>query len=358
MSQADELAVRCRPLPLALRRPFTIARSTQHARENLLVEVIGAQVIGRGEAAPNPRYGERFESALAALSALATLPAPSDLQAAEQLLAERGEQLVAAAGQTAKNALACALLDWLARHLRQPLWKLLGCAEPRPKATSITLGIADPVLMAEEAQRYQQAGHTLLKLKLSGDPESDRARVRAIRQRCQLPVCVDVNEGWRELSIAEREIEWLANQQAIFVEQPLPTGDTEKLAALRQSTALPLFADEALSGAEPDWDKLARCYHGVNVKLDKCGGPLEAKRLIESAQEAQLKVMIGCMLTSSLGIANAFQLSATADHLDLDAHFLIAADPFAGLSFEAGALSIDTQAAGCGASFSAEYDDG
>src|SRR6218665_92299 len=150
----------------------------------------------------------------------------------------------------------------------------------------------------------------------------------AVRAATSKPVRVDANEAWKpEEALAH--IEWLAAQGVELVEQPLPAADVEGAKWLRQRSPLPLVADEALMMAS-EVPRLAEGYHGINVKLQKCGGIREALRIIETARACGLKVMIGCMVETGVGIAAAAHLGPLADWLDLDGNLLLSADPFQG----------------------------
>jgi L-alanine-DL-glutamate epimerase-like enolase superfamily enzyme len=214
---------------------------------------------------------------------------------------------------------------------------LLGLAAPIPTPVSYTIGIGSVEQVREQTRRA--AGFDLLKVKLGGP--NDREAIRAVRELAPAKrIRVDANEGWPDGETALRMIEWLAGEAAIeLVEQPLPAGlPADEHRWLFERSPLPLFADESCHRAT-DVPRLAANFHGVNVKLMKTGGPVEALRTLRAARERGLKTMLGCMIESSLGIAAAFQLSSLADHLDLDSHWLLSGDPFAGLASGPGMLS-------------------
>jgi L-alanine-DL-glutamate epimerase-like enolase superfamily enzyme len=205
----------------------------------------------------------------------------------------------------------------------------------RPVSYTIGLGPAEQV----RAQVRRAEPFQLLKLKLGGP--DDEGALRALREAApEKTICVDANEGWRDRAHALRMIEWLAADPRVsFVEQPLPAGaPAADHRWLFERSPLPLFADESCHRAA-DVPRLAACYHGVNVKLMKTGGPVGALRTLRQAKALGLRTMLGCMIESSLGIAAAFHLSALADHLDLDSHVLLVNDRFAGLKTTDGRLS-------------------
>lgn len=231
-----------------------------------------------------------------------------------------------------------ALHDWLGRRTGLPVWRLLGADLDRIPCTSLTIGILSPGEAARRAQELQAAGARCLKVKL-GSPEgiaADRAMLAAVRQavRPDMALRVDANGGWSARA-CERMLPWLADQGVELVEQPLPAGQEARLAEVRADSPVPLFADESCRTAE-DAARLAGLVDGVNLKLMKAGGVREGLRLIHTARAHGLRVMIGCMSESSLGISAAAALGAFADFLDLDSHLNLAQDPFHGLRWEEG----------------------
>src|SRR5690606_7999185 len=183
----------------------------------------------------------------------------------------------------------------------------------------------------------EAAGFRVLKLKVG--VEQDRAMVDAIRDVTDVAIRADANEGYPDRETALREIEWLAGQGVELIEQPLPAARLEDMVWLKERSPLPLIADEAYLQPE-DAPALAEAYHGVNVKLVKCGGIATAREAIEIARSCNLQVMIGCTIESSLGIAAAAHLAPLADYVDLDGNLLIENDPFVGHPIQDGHLRL------------------
>jgi L-alanine-DL-glutamate epimerase-like enolase superfamily enzyme len=140
---------------------------------------------------------------------------------------------------------------------------------------------------------------------------------------------VDANEGWADREHALKEIEWLAERGVEFVEQPLPADRWDDLVWLKRHSPLPLYADESMHGI-PDLEQIAQAYHGINIKLAKCGGIRNALDLMGRAAKLGLQVMLGCMVESSCGIAGAAQIAPLTDHVDLDSNLYLSEDPFEG----------------------------
>jgi L-alanine-DL-glutamate epimerase-like enolase superfamily enzyme len=171
--------------------------------------------------------------------------------------------------------------------------------------------------------------------------------IEAIRAAGATCLRVDANEGWRDRETALRDIEWLASRGVVLVEQPMPATQMADMAWLKARSPLPLYADEAF-GVPADVLDLKEGYHGINIKLMKCGGLLAAREAISLARAVGMDVMLGCMVESSLGIAAAAQLSPLADCLDLDGNLLLAEDPFEGHAVVDGQIQLN-QRPGCGA---------
>ncbi len=311
-----------RTLELPLRHAWTISRGTSTSKRNVLVELRAGGHLGRGEAAPNVRYGESAETVTEALRQLAPVLDGGDLRHFRAL----SERLDAAlpGHHAAKAALDIALHDLAGRTLGVPLYRMLGVDPGRMPVTSFSIGIDAPEVLARKVREAEP--YPILKVKLGG--EAVRETFGAVRAVTQKTIRVDANEAWKP-DEALAHIEWLAQQGVELVEQPLPAADVEGARWLRQRSPLPLVADEALMMAS-DVPRLAEGYHGINVKLQKCGGIREALRIIETARACGLKVMLGCMVETSLGIAAAAHLGPLADWLDLDGNLLLAADPFQG----------------------------
>ena len=308
-------------LELRLARPFGISRWTRTSVTNVRVELAGEGLTGRGEACPNARYGESPEQAITALQAL-VLP---DGKAPDALLAWLDEE-APLLPPSARSGLEMALLDRWATAGGLPLYRAFGLEGPRGPRTSYTVGLDTPEAMAEHARAA--ASYPVLKLKLG--TEADRERVNAIRAVTDRPLRVDVNEGWPSAERALAELEWLATQGVELVEQPIPAHRPEEMAWLKARSPLPLWADEEVTGLE-DLPRVAEGYHGVNLKLDKHGGLGPTRGLLRRARELGLRVMVGCMVASSLAITAAAHLALEADLADLDGHLLLAEDPFEGV---------------------------
>ena len=318
------------PLDLTLRSPFRIARGTQHVAHNIQVEVAFDGLVGLGEAAPSAFYGERRETVLSALPYLAEALGddPTFLEDATTGF----DRAFPHGNAAAKAALDMALYDLLGKRLGMPVYRLLGLNPAATPHTSFTIALDTPAEMARKAR--DAAEYPLLKIKLG--TAYDLEIVRAIRDATSATLRVDANAAWTPKE-AIRTITALADYDIELVEQPVAAGDLEGLRLVREHAPLPVFADESCVTLE-DIPRIAGCVDGINIKLMKCGGLHTAVKMIHTARAHHLKVMLGCMIESSLAITAAAHLSPLVDYADLDGALLVADDPFRGVTVERGKL--------------------
>lgn len=299
---------------------FTIARGSSDIFENVVLTLHEDGHAGRGLAAPSERYGQDAGGALSALQSI-EIDDPWDIRGA--LLANAGLP------SSAASALDAALHDLAACRLGAPVYRMLGLARPRP-TTAYTLGIDDLETTLDRARKL--SSYPIFKVKVGG--AGDIETVRAVIRETGAEVWADANEAFApdEAPEAARE---LADAGVAMIEQPTPAGaGAEALgAAARAAGEVPVIADEGALLAE-DVPPLAGHADGVNVKLSKCGGLRGALELIHTARAHGMKVMLGCMVEASLGIAAAAQVSGLVDYVDLDGALLLADDPFTGLVYE------------------------
>ncbi len=316
---------------LELKHVWRIARGATDHKEYWFVRLEHEGITGYGEAAHNERYGETPDSIRAFLEQARPL-----LQEADPLhflpLKEAIHSL--APGQdAAKAALDLALMDWVGKKLGVPVYTLFGLAPKTCPSSSYSIGIDEAEVLREKVREAQD--FPVFKIKLGGD--RDEETMRTLREVTQKTVRVDANEGWTDRQLALEKIEWLATLGVEFVEQPMPAGRLDDLAWLRERSPLPLVADEDVKTAA-DIPALSRAYDGINIKLMKSGGLQEAARMITLARTLGLKIMLGCMVESSLGISAAAQLAPLTDWIDLDGNLLVRNDPFDGARARAGVI--------------------
>jgi L-alanine-DL-glutamate epimerase-like enolase superfamily enzyme len=225
---------------------------------------------------------------------------------------------------SAEAAVDMALYDLAGQRVGVPVFELLGLDPRDAPETSFTIGLDRPEVVVRKVR--EASAYPVLKVKMGSD--DDREILRAVRDTTRQRLRVDANEGWTPADALER-LEWLAGLGVELVEQPLPAGMIAETRELRRHSPLPFYADEGVHRAG-DIPALAGAYDGINIKLMKCGGLGEALRMIAVARAHGLRVMIGCMIESSLAITAAAHLSPLADTADLDGNLLLASDPFVG----------------------------
>ena len=312
---------------LALAEEFGIARGSRTTQSVVQVELAHDGVVGRGEASPVYYRGESVDSALEFLTSAAPPLVGDDPFALEDI----EERLEDVDGEAAgKAALDAALHDWIGRRLGVPLWRLLGLS-PEAPATSFTISI-DSVDGTRD--RTRRAGRfRALKIKVGGG--EDLERLEAVRAESDAPLRVDANEGWT-LDSARELMPELIRLGVEFVEQPFPAEDVESFLALAElEPRLPVIVDEGCHDLR-DVAPAAAYADGINVKLAKSGGVREAVRMIHAARALGLRVMLGCMIESQLGIAPAAAIASLVDWVDLDGHLLLADQPYTGLELRDG----------------------
>ncbi|MEM1299628.1 MAG: N-acetyl-D-Glu racemase DgcA [Pseudomonadota bacterium] len=298
---------------------FTISRGTRTESRVVTVELERDGVRGWAECYPYARYNETVESVIAEIQGQAGALAEGMDRIALQDTMRPG---------AARNGLDCAFWDWEAKSAGETAWELAGLAEPTPVITAFTLSLEDPDVMRDKARA--NAHRPLLKIKLGGS--GDIERLRAVREGApDAKIIVDANEGWDASTYAEIAPVVLELGVAM-VEQPLPTSDDGPLAGMDRP--LPVCADEACHD-RASLPAIAGKYDMINIKLDKTGGLTEALALKAAAEAEGLKIMVGCMIGSSLGMAPAVLVAQGCEVVDLDGPLLLAEDRANGLTYDA-----------------------
>ena len=316
---------------LKLKHTWTIARGSNDFKEIVVVKIEKDGIVGIGESAPTTRYKETPDSSMNFLKAAEGLIKNSDLYQFHEL----DEKIHKLSGEySAKAALDMAILDWVGKKLNLPLYKLLGLNKAKTPITSFSIGIDKPDVVKQKV--LEAADFPLLKIKV-GYPD-DKEMVDAVRSVTDKKIRVDANEGWQTKEEAVEKINWLASMGVEFVEQPMAVDKLEDMKWVKQQVKIPLIADENVKTAK-DIPSIVGAYDGINIKLMKCGGIQEALRMIAVARSLNLKIMLGCMIESSLAITAAAHISPLIDYADLDGNLLISNDPFTkGVKVEKGKL--------------------
>ncbi len=301
---------------------FTISRGSRTEARVVVATIEEGAHRGRAECVPYPRYGETVEGVAAAIESLAREIAAG---------AGKDDVMTRLPAGAARNALDCALWDLEAKASGKRAHELAGLPEPRAVTTAYTLSLGAPEAMEAAARTAGQ--RPLLKVKLGGD--GDVERIAAVKRGApKSTLVVDANEAWSEANFAENLAACRAANVAL-IEQPMPSGCDGLLASISAEDrgGIVFCADESVHTAD-DLDAIASLYQAINIKLDKAGGLTAALQLKSEALARGLKIMIGCMVGTSLAMAPALLLASDANFVDLDGPLLLARDREPGLVFD------------------------
>lgn len=326
------MRVRVKTYDLKLEVPFAIARGTTAVQRVCVAEIEHHGLTGYGEASPSAYYGDSLESASGAILGAEGLLG-DDPWAVRRILEDLGK--VFASSPSGRAAISAALYDLAGKLAGQPLYRLLGLAGKALPMTSFTVGVDDVSLARDRIEVLRS--FPLLKVKVGFGREE--ALLDLLRGETTARLRVDVNEGW-DADEAIQKINAWSKYSIEFFEQPLPKEDLEGYRRLRSATDAAIFVDEGVVSKQ-DIRQWAGLADGINIKLMKCGGISEALDMIAVARAAGLKVMLGCMVETSLGISAAAHLAALADYCDLDGNLLITNDPFQGVRGTGGVIALN-----------------
>ena len=310
--------------------PFGISRSTHTYYDIIYIYISDGEYIGRGEAAPSVRYDESTNQIITHLKSIDNIDNNLNLEEGAFWCKKNSNGI-----SSLEAALSTAWLDlWTKKNNR----RISGYFNSGKNMlyTSFTIAIGDLDLIPkkiEEAKSYN-----ILKIKLGINEQHDKNIIKLIRKETDKIIRVDANEGW-DLDTGKKMCKWLADHNVEFVEQPFKAQNLGDTAKLRDVSPLPLIADEnsIKSSNIPD---IAHAFDGINIKLMKCGSLFEAKKMIDLARKYDMKIMLGCMVESSIGITAMSNLSPQVDFADLDGNLLIDNDPYIGVKVVDGKLKL------------------
>jgi L-alanine-DL-glutamate epimerase-like enolase superfamily enzyme len=327
------------PLDLTKTYPFGIAYGSTTDSKNVLVKLSFEGLTGLGEAAPVSYHGEKRETVMAVLSLIKESEEQvfgNDPFAIEEITSRMDK--VIAGNYAAKAAIETALHDLTGKLANLPTYKMFGLSGKAYPMTDFTIAIDELSVIEKKTKEAVAAGHKILKVKLG--TSYDQQIIELIRKVApNLPLRVDANGAWT-VKEAIIKAEFLAGHNVEFIEQPLPKhSHIEDFRFVKERSPLPIFADESACRAV-DVARLAGSVDGVVIKLAKCGGLLEARRMIAVARAHSLKVMFGMMVESSIGVTAAAQLQSLCDYLDLDGALLLKDDPYVGAVYGDGYLRL------------------
>ncbi|MBO4743062.1 MAG: dipeptide epimerase [Bacteroidales bacterium] len=321
------------PYELQLAHTFTVSSYSRKTTPGVQVEIEYDGFVGYGEASMPPYLGHTVESVCSFLKKVDLTQFQSPF-----LLEDIMEYLdsLSPGDSPAKAAIDIALHDLTGKILGQPLYKIWGYNPAKAGPTTFTIGIDTPEVVKEKT--LECAGlYRILKVKVGLD--TDEQMIKTIRSVTDLPLAVDANQGWKDRSKALDEIFWLKENGVVLVEQPLPVDRLDDTAWLTERSPLPVIADESVQRLR-DIPRLKGAFSGINIKLMKSAGLLEARKMIAYARAEGMKVMVGCMTETSCACTAAAQLAPAADFCDIDGNLLITNDLFSGVKVVDGLLTL------------------
>jgi L-alanine-DL-glutamate epimerase-like enolase superfamily enzyme len=330
-SKGTQVEVAPEVVRLKLRHTWTTTMSSSEYRDTLHVKLTSGGMTGVGEGAPIVRYHESAAAGEKVVEGLRPLLASSDFREYAKVLAKVFAKVP---GEwAAKSAIDIALMDWNGKKLGVPLYRMFGQSAEDTPLTTFSIGIDTPEITKQKVLEAEP--YPVLKIKVGLD--KDESTIEAVRSVTKKPLRLDANEGFKNKEEAVRKINWLESAGAELIEQPMAGHLTEDHRWIRSRVHIPIFADEACLRAE-DVPAIADAYDGIVIKLDKTGGINGALRMIHVARAHKLKIMLGCMVSSSVTITAAAHLSPLVDYADLDGNLLIANDPYSGVKVVKGKL--------------------
>ena len=310
------------PFDLELKHTFTISHGSRNIQKTLVVELADGGHSGYGEATANSYYGVTVEKMIEDLTEIKPLVAESGSLSPEELWTKVLPHLQN--NPFALCALDIAMHDLYGKKKGVPLYQLWGLSTENLPLTNYTIGIDSIEKMVGKMQEFPWP---LYKIKLG--TKEDEKIIRELRKHSDALFRVDANCAW---SVEET----VANSKAFrelhveFIEQPMHAEDFEGMKRVYEQSALPLIADESCM-VESDVSKCQNHFHGVNIKLPKCGGLTPAHRMIREAKSLGMKVMAGCMTESTVGISAIAQLLPLLDYVDMDGAMLLKKDVAVGV---------------------------
>ncbi len=324
------------PYDLNLQHTFTIANFSRTSTPVVLVEIEHNGAIGYGEASLPQYLGETQTSVCQFLEKvdLSQFTPDTDIDFIMNEI-----EKIAPKNTAAKAAVDIALHDLQGKTLGKTVRELFGITQTQTPFTSYTIGIDSEEIIRQKVR--EAAPYAILKIKV--DRWNWKNTIETIRSETPKPLFIDANQSWTDKAEALENINYLAEKNVLLIEQPLAKDNLADHAWLSQRSPLPIIADESVQRLS-DIEHIKDAFNGINIKLMKCTGLAEARKMIALARQYRLKVMLGCMTETSCAISAAAQLAPTVDFADLDGNLLITNDCFDGVKIENGRIALNSRA--------------
>lgn len=331
-----KLKLTFRPVTLEMKHTFTISGFSRNTQSSILAEISYDGYTGYGEGGLPPYMtGQTAETAQAFMSKVNLEQFSSPFELDDILTYVDG---IEEGFSCPKSAIDIALHDLIGKILGVPIWQYFGYTASETPDTSFTIGIDTEEIVHQKT--LEAAPYNIIKVKLGIDEQTDKQLVNIIRSVSDKPMVVDANQGWKDKHFALDMIHWLAEQGIQMVEQPMPKGIFDEMAWVTENSPLPTYADESCQRLV-DVPKLHGVFDGINIKLIKCTGLYEARKMISTAEALGMKLMIGCTTESSCAVSAAAQIAPKMNFADLDGNLLIARDIFDGMKIVDGKITLN-----------------
>lgn len=318
---------------MELRHTFTVAEASRTFTPAVLTKIEYDGVTGYGEAALPPYLGDSQESVIEFLKRVDLSKYESPFMI-EEIMNDIDH--IRFYNTAAKAAIDIALHDLVGKLMNQPWYNIWGFDKNKAPLTTFTIGIDKADVVKEKTK--EALGFKILKVKLGRD--NDKEMIESVRAITNVPLTADPNQGWKDRYYALDMIHWLKEQGVIYVEQPMAKERLDDHAWLTEKSPLPILADESCQRLS-DMEQIEGAYSGIVLKLMKCTGMHEGRKMITLARANNMKVLIGCMTETSCAISAASHLSPACDWADLDGNLLISNDPYTGTTVKEGRLVLN-----------------
>lgn len=323
------------PFLLAYKHPFGVSGNTRTHTQSVFVKISWEGFVGYGEACLPPYLGETKEETIAFLEKakpfLKKQSYPCSIAEIIMELNDMDEHCNAA-----KAGIDIALHDLKGKIENKSVRDLYKLNPSEYNFTACTIGIGTE----EETRKKIEEAKDFTILKIKAGTEDDKKLVQTIRKYSDKPLYIDVNRGWKDKYFAVDMIAWLKEQNTVLVEQPLPVDMVDDMAWITERSSLPTIGDESVKRLS-DLKNSKGVFSGVNIKLMKCTGLMEAFQMFEFCKGFDLKIFMGCMAESSCGTSAMAQFISCADYIDLDAPCLLKNDPFKGITYSEGKVVLN-----------------
>ena len=326
------------PITLQQKHTFNISGYSRDVTPSILVQITYDGVTGYGEGGLPPYMtGQNHETVSAFLSKVNIAQFANPFQLDDILTyVDRIEE-----GYTcAKSAIDIALHDLIGKLLDIPVWQWFGYTADKTPDSSFTIGFDTEEVVRKKM--LETDPFNIIKVKLGFDEASDKQLITIVRSMTDKPIVVDANQGWKDKHFVLDMIHWLAERGVQMVEQPMPKTIFDEMAWVTERSPLPTYGDESCQRLK-DVPRLHGVFNGINIKLIKCTGLYEARKMISTAEALGMKLMIGCTSETSCAVSAAAQLAPRMDFADLDGNLLIANDQFDGMKIINGKITLNNR---------------